>query len=258
MREGVGGVDQLWHMELDGSGAAALTAADANRSKPSTAVGQTRVVFESNLSGNSDVYIANVDGTNTQNLTLNTAEDFEPVMSADGSTVAFLSNRDGSIGLYVMDSTGSNLRMVSNLAGIEGQGLALNADGSQVVFGAAPSGVPQVYIAGTNGSGTVNLSNDLNFFDNCPVFSPDGTKLAFVRDDDLWTMNVDGSGKTFLFSLGDLIAYPSYTADGSRIVFMGLLNFGWEIYSISSSGAGLANLTNTPVDEFKVSGYIGP
>lgn len=242
-------------MNLDGSGQTAITGTDARRTSASTASGLTFLVYQSNETGNQEVFRSNFDGTGAVNLTSNSAADFDPVVSSDGSRVAFLSNRGGSLGLYVMNSNGTGVTLVSSLVGIEG--VSLNADGSRVVFSAAPNGVPQIFVANTTGGAATNLSQDENFFDQTPVFSPDGQTIAFVRDFDLWTMSASGAGKTFRFSLGDEILFPSFTSDGSRIVFMGSVNLAYDIFSVSASGTGQLNLTNTPTDEFKSSGYVG-
>jgi len=257
MREGVGGVDVLWHMNLDGTSQVAITSTSANRRKGSTQSTLSKIVYESDETGNSEIFIANFDGTNAINISNNAADDFDPVMSADGTKVAFLSTRNGATGLFIMSTNGLNVAQLVSLAGMENQGIAINSNASKITFSAAPNGVPQIYIVNGNGTNLTNLSSNLNFFDNSPSFSPDGNTILFVRDDNLWTMALNGTNKSSLYSMGDLIAFPSYSDDGNKIVFMGLTNFAWDIFSINSNGTGLTNLTNTGTDEFKTSGYIG-
>lgn len=244
-------------MNLDGSGITTITATDANRLNVSTVSGLGKIVYESNETGNSEIFIANLDGTGAVNISNNAADDFEPVVSSDGSTVAFLSNRTGVTRLYVMSSTGTGLTEITNMAGMEGLGRALNANGSKVVFTAAPSAVPQIYIANSNGTGLTNLSSDLNFFDLTPCFNVAGDKVLFSRDGDLYTMNLNGTSKSFVYSAAGDIESPSYTSDGSKIVFMTLVNFGWDLIVINANGSSPVNITNTATDEFKTSGYIG-
>jgi TolB protein len=89
--------------------------------------------------------------------------------------------------------------------------------------------------------------------DYYPVFSPDGSKIAFVsdRDDhedsisDIYIMNADGSG---LKNLSNNAAYywnPVFSPDGSEIAFEADLGLGGrEIYVMNANGSGLKNLSN--------------
>jgi Tol biopolymer transport system component len=66
-----------------------------------------------------------------------------------------------------------------------------------------------------------------------PVYSPDGTKLAFVRDktvrfqlpkpdrplNELWVARADGSGAKRILRAAGFISYPSWDPSGSRISF---------------------------------------
>lgn len=56
---------------------------------------------------------------------------------------------------------------------------------------------------------------------NFPVWSPDGTKLAFEYENDIWMMNSDGTELTQLTSTKDVIeAKPSFSYDGTRIAYV--------------------------------------
>lgn len=257
-RDGAGAISQLLRMNWDGTGVTTITATDANRLSVSSQSGLTKIFYESLETGNSDVFSANLDGSGAVNLTNNSAEDFDCVVSEDGSTVAFLSNRSGTTRLYVMSSNGTGVTEISALAGMDGLGLALNSDGSRVVFCAAPSGWPQIYTANTSGTITVtNLSNDLNSFDLTPVISPDGTTVVYSKDGDLYRIPIGGGTKTFIYSAAGDIEFPSYSSDGTKIIFLSLVNLAWDVFRVDLNGSNAINLTTTPTDEGKVSGYVG-
>ncbi len=63
-----------------------------------------------------------------------------------------------------------------------------------------------------DGNGKKTLLSDVELF--CPVFSPDGTKIAFNRGDDVCVMNIDGTSKRVL-ARG---FFPSWVND-NQIVF---------------------------------------
>ncbi|MBN9415007.1 MAG: PD40 domain-containing protein [Candidatus Eremiobacteraeota bacterium] len=130
------------------------------------ALGDGRIVFGSDRSGNSELYAMNSDGTDITQLTDEPAfSHVWPRVSPDGRKVLFCSPRAGTSGheLHVMNIDGSDIRQVSN---------HLTAP--------APGWV-------TCGQG---------------AWSPDGTRIVFssVRTGqaqaDVWTTRVDGSGLT--------------------------------------------------------------
>lgn len=71
-----------------------------------------------------------------------------------------------------------------------------------------------------DGTGAVNLTNTSDIDEFSPVWSPDGSRLAFISDSftrTLSVMNADGSGRTAIIS-GALD--PSWGPDGSKIAVM--------------------------------------
>lgn len=79
-----------------------------------------------------------------------------------------------------------------------------------------------------------------------PAWSPDGSKLVFVRDDRLFLHDF-GTGlvhpvPTELGATG----YPAWTADGERLLVVAAAPDGADIYEISLHGETIRRITNTP------------
>lgn len=72
------------------------------------------LVYDSNISGNQEIYKISVDGGEPEQLTHTTSDNFAPDWSPDGKYIAFHSLRDGDRNLYVMDASGENETRVTS------------------------------------------------------------------------------------------------------------------------------------------------
>ena len=73
-----------------------------------------KIIFQSKIDGNWEIYVMNADGNNQTRLTDNSADDVYPTWSPDGTKIAFHSNRDGNWEIYVMNADGSNQINLTN------------------------------------------------------------------------------------------------------------------------------------------------
>jgi Tol biopolymer transport system component len=89
-----------------------------------------------------------------------------------------------------------------------------------------------------------------------PSFSPDGTKIAFERDSDIWVMNPDGSkARAVVDDPGNghpIDKSPSFSPDGEKIVFSRDTNDNLstqdEIFTVDLDTGKLTNLTQNGID----------
>jgi hypothetical protein len=101
-----------------------------------------------------------------------------------------------------------------------------------------------------DGTAETNITND-PISDIFPAWSPDGTKIVFVKTGDpsagIWTMNADGSNQTRLTNSGLVEQAPSYSPDGSKIVFDRFPVAGSsqsDIWTMNTDGSSQSQLTN--------------
>jgi Tol biopolymer transport system component len=85
----------------------------------------------------------------------------------------------------------------------------------------------QIYVMNADGSGLRRLTDGApGVTDNYPAFSPDGSRLAFIRYESkakshfLSVINIDGSGLQDLVSSSGTMSEPTWSPDGSRIAFI--------------------------------------
>jgi TolB protein len=91
----------------------------------------------------------------------------------------------------------------------------------EVVYTSRASGDSEIYLLRPSGE-TTNLTNHSGG-DNWPVFSPDGSRIAFQRwrDEkiDIWVMNADGSDQTAVVEHEDHDYLPAFSPDGQWLTF---------------------------------------
>src|SRR6185503_7112081 len=92
-----------------------------------------RIAFDSNRTGNDEIFVMNADGSNQINLSNNPAHDNNPSWSPDGKKIAFVSNRDGNDEIYVMNADGSNQTRLTN-NGSADRTPSWSPDGTKIAF----------------------------------------------------------------------------------------------------------------------------
>jgi Tol biopolymer transport system component len=206
----------VWAVKADGSGATPLTkitAAGAASFSGAWSPDGSKLAFDSRraldgsdasgINGTNNIWVVKSDGTGATpvtRLTAPNADSFSPVWSPDGSKIAFSSAR------------------------------AL--DGSDAL------GADNIWVVNADGSGATPLTKlTVNFApSSVPVWSPDGSKIAFVSRRALdgsnaantnftlnvWVMKADGSGAVPLTKLtgsGVLTFNAVWSPDGGKIGF---------------------------------------
>ncbi len=81
-----------------------------------------------------------------------------------------------------------------------------------------------------------------------PALSPDGQRVAFTSEGDIWVVNVDGSNAVNLTKNAVAEnAFPAWSPDGTRIAF----STGGDIWVMGADGSNPVNITGDP-DGFNV------
>jgi Tol biopolymer transport system component len=77
--------------------------------------------------------------------------------------------------------------------------------------------VPAIHLISTDGTGDITVVTNADE----PTFGPSATQLAFVRDDDIFEINTDGTGITNLTNgnAGIGVSHPSFSPGGGQIAF---------------------------------------
>jgi Tol biopolymer transport system component len=122
----------------------------------------------------------------------------------------------------------------------------------KIVFTSNRTGNFEIYAMNADGSGVTQLTNDPGE-DREPVWSPDGTKIAFVSfgaavvgsSSDIMLMNADGTGLTNLTKFTGFDDEPAWSPDGTKIAWRtNRAAKDAEVFVMNADGTNPVQLTN--------------
>jgi len=95
----------------------------------------------------------------------------------------------------------------------------------------------------TAGSNIVSLTGS----GESPVWSPDGTRIAFLSGGAVTVMNADGSGQVNLqLGLGSSVTGLAWKPDGSRLAFSGSYNYSSGLFLMAPDGSNVTRIVAGP------------
>ncbi len=256
-------------MDPDGNRVRVLTRNNSHDIQPRWSPDGKRILFSSNRRGNFDLWIMFSDGRCQKLITKSDEDEIDPSWSPDGGRIAYVSYPEiGLSEIYTMNLTTGEVKALTSNDSVDGKP-AWSPDGSKIAFVSNRSGKFEIYIMNAeDGSeqmplpGTKIVNNKTYPVSEGvlggPVWSPDGTKIAF--SDSLYMyigiviVNADGTG--YLPLTGDPYSSqtfrdsePSWSPDGKFIVYMSSMSGLGEIYRVSVDTGEIVRITqNTTAD----------
>jgi len=138
---------------------------------------------------------------------------------------------------------------------------SVNGQIAYTVCSAGASGICDVWTANGDGSGARNLTNTPMVSEIQPVWSPDGARLAFVRDNGagdskIWTMNADGTSAAILPGQTSRQLTPAWSPGGTQIAFARempgvAVGFQLDLFVTNLDGTGQLNITRSDGNELE-------
>lgn len=193
-------------VDEDGSNPKVLLATSANEQFNDVSPDGRTILFQSDVTGQLQVYAMNWDGSNVRQLTsvgVNQWARFSP----DGTRIVYMNNQIGQPeDLFVANADGSNPINITNTPSLTEAQVDWNHRTNRLVFS---RGVPGGFI-------------------------------------DLYTMNPDGTGLfQVTYDFWDEW-FSAWSADGAWIAYHGVQNGNWEVLAVTAAGANQRNLSNYP------------
>lgn len=198
----------------------------------------------------SEIFLVAADGTKLGPLMppMKGVVDMHPNWAPDGQSIVFASDRDGNFELYqyTFNSGDAVIQLTDTKPGVENLEPTWSPNGEMIVFArqseAATVTPASLYILMVEKGAIYKLTPPMLMGrgDNDAAWSPDSKRIAFTSDrlgssvvgsNDLFVVNVDGSGLTRLTTLAGNEYHPTFSPYGNQLAFIGDQTGATEIYS---------------------------
>lgn len=170
-----------------------------------------------------DLYGIGLDGSESVRLNHEPMPGVPWSLSPDGQRVTVHADTALNFEIYTSATDGSDVtrlteEFASDLVG------AWSPDGQRIVFARGEANDSDLYVINADGSGMTQLT-DHDGPEGSPAWAPGGSQIAYVQGSrdaigfgefgELWIVNIDGSDPNQI--LDDVVGYPDWSPDGSRI-----------------------------------------
>jgi TolB protein len=237
-----------------------------------------KIVFQSNRTGNWEIFTMNSDGTELKQLTHEPAADNTPSWSPDGKRIVFVSERNGKeydSEVYIMNADGGNqIRLTAQIG--DDSHPKFTPDGKRIIFNSARSTPDlsqpwskqwvELFFMDTDGKNVRQITS-FKTISTFPSVSPNGQKILYRkvidgpafnwdlsqnvnnRNSEIFVMDVDGSNDSNISKSAAFDGWPAWSPDGKMIVFAsnrsGPANTG-QLFVTNANGKNLRQVSNGP------------
>ena len=225
----------------------------------------TKIVYgKDDCNGWVDIYVVNSNGSSNQCITCSdSGENIAPIWYPNSNKIIY-ANAPNCCNTYPWDTISINPDGSGKTTIVSGvlseRYFAMSPDESNVLYSAETSKGSHIWMMKIKDLNTGNVTDLGRGLFSCQrqswqsqIFTPGGSKIVYRSDEngnwDIYTISVDGTGKTQLTTntSSDLCAY--FSPDGSKILFVSDRSGNSDIWVMDVDGSNKVQLTtNASVD----------
>lgn len=231
----IGGFQQLFTMNLDGSGQIQITHDPANHDSPSWSPNGKKIAYVSDKNDHEIIYAMNPEGGGEEQLTDDQMDAIHPNWSPDSSKIIFCTDDDlhppkkNASQIYSVDVVTKRVTVL--ISGGTNTYPSWSPDGRRIAFRRIIGDLnSEVFVANADGSDPHNVTNH-PAFDGWPAWSPDGTQIAFSSNRNanyqIFLMKSDGSDVRLLANTEGRATEPRWSVEGETVFFSNCKKVDW-------------------------------
>jgi len=245
---------ELYVVNGDGTGEHRLTFNNLFERGPVWSPDASRIAFAADdfTTGNWDIYTVDASGGDLRRLTTDAERDDNPQWTSDGRIVWQHGPFNCPCEGWIMNADGSGQARIPLPGNVLTPAPAPN--GPRLAYASSNGGSWSLHVALLNGKGDRQLTNGPPAFgDFQPRWSPDGSRIAFLRDstfgnNDVFTVNPGGQDLRQLTATPINEFWESWSPDGQSIVY-DTAEDGWRIHRVTLDGT-ITSVNTDPTAPF--------
>ncbi len=227
-----GGRREIWIVKADGSGAVALTSGASAATGEATvrwSPDGAHIAFVSDSGGQKKVWIVPAAGGEPRSVSTTPGEDQHMAWSPDSKQLAISSGTSAESDLWVTTVAGGTAQRLIASPGADTDP-DWSPDGERIAFASTRShggeeGLWNLWTVAASGGEPVWLAEGRS-----PHWSPDGSQLLHVWDNDVWTIPVEGGEAETLLALSQESMRPRWAPDGQSVLYTGGLHRQGDVW----------------------------
>jgi Tol biopolymer transport system component len=246
------GNEDIFIMELDGSGLKQLTRSTSKDAYPSPSPDGKKIAYTADIDGYWQIMVMDLDGENKVQLTDDPVRSGYPTWSFDGRYIYYEVETEGDWEIYRMNSDGSSRkRLTFNPDAYDWHPFA-HPYRQRVIYESGAVGHEDLYIMDYDGDNIEKISKR-DARKRVPCMSVDGEYIAFMgyEGETRFVYIMDGDGEN-IRKISDRpnSEHPFISPDNRVIAFNSYVDGQSEIFIINMDGSGETRLTSIPGDDW--------